>query len=193
MYVLEVHTDSKRKKRRVPDRFTPYRDYFKTKGEKKELMRLSRKMRRKGYFTVLYDERFSRSEDYRELFFMSEEPQEGGLYRCVYCGKLKSKDDITVDHIIPVGAVKRGKGRFLLGSRDVNDLSNLVPACERCNERKSDHIGLWPLKARLGRYPSYFFIRRVLIALFVAGLIYLLYRLGLLTYTYNLVTGKLKF
>ncbi len=44
-------------------------------------------------------------------------------FKCVYCG---SKDNLTLDHVIPKS--KGGKSNW----------ENLVTACHRCNSRKSD-------------------------------------------------------
>jgi 5-methylcytosine-specific restriction endonuclease McrA len=44
-------------------------------------------------------------------------------YRCAYCG---SKEDITIDHAIPIS-----KG-------GLNIKSNIVPACHKCNSKKKD-------------------------------------------------------
>ena len=46
-------------------------------------------------------------------------------YRCVYCGSTVKKD-LTIDHVIP-----SSKG-------GLNKWENLVTACKRCNNEKSD-------------------------------------------------------
>ena len=48
--------------------------------------------------------------------------------RCAHCGKVISKDNVTVEHIIPLS-----KG----GS---NEMDNLVALCHDCNEDKADFI-----------------------------------------------------
>jgi 5-methylcytosine-specific restriction endonuclease McrA len=48
--------------------------------------------------------------------------------RCAYCGKKLRFKHLTVDHIQPL-------------SRDgANEIDNMLPACGRCNEEKSDMI-----------------------------------------------------
>lgn len=70
-----------------------------------------------------------------------------GLYVCGYCFRPivdwkwveKKESKMYVDHIRPVN----------LGG--VNDTYNLVPACLRCNLRKSDNGGLWITRGRIGK------------------------------------------
>lgn len=76
-------------------------------------------------------------------------------YRCAYCGRLFVKSDITVDHIYPVAKmvasekVRNAAARH--GITETNDLNNLVAACARCNEKKSDKMGLWVYRGLFGR------------------------------------------
>lgn len=57
-------------------------------------------------------------------------------YECQYCG---SKEDLTIDHVIPVS--KGGKWEW----------NNLVAACSRCNVKKSNKLskecGMYPKNA----------------------------------------------
>ncbi len=62
---------------------------------------------------------------YREDWFKHNKPGIRGKYRCVCCGKLFSKKDITIDHRIP----KRKGG--------TDDLWNLQPMCRSCNSSKN--------------------------------------------------------
>ncbi len=69
---------------------------------------------------------------YRELYFQHNKGRKlpyrkGVYYQCVTCKKWFSKEEITIDHIIP----KRK------GGLDV--ISNLQPMCRSCNSRKRDH------------------------------------------------------
>lgn len=190
-YVLEIHTDKKRLLKRVPEEFVPYRAYFRCFGEYKELKKKARRLRRKGWVTLLYSKQHARSDTYRAEFFNANPPDEKGRYQCVYCGRRQSHDKITVDHVISVGSAKKSGGRGL-GGRDVNDISNLVPACSRCNMRKgADSSLIWRLKARLGKHPAWHWIRRGIIAIVFFALIVLAVKLGLIQYLIDLFRGNI--
>lgn len=45
-------------------------------------------------------------------------------YRCQYCGKKFPRDQLTIDHVIP------------LGKHGIDELTNYVTACKSCNEMK---------------------------------------------------------
>ena len=66
--------------------------------------------------------------------------------------------------------------RKKLHGKSVNDPSNLVASCKRCNQKKGMETGRWILKARLGRHPLYHFIKKLLILETILLLVYLLYR-----------------
>ncbi len=115
----------------------------------------------------------TRSLDYRQQFFSANPPTAFGKYRCVYCGRKFPKPFIQVDHLYPVDGVqtdlklmKRLKRR---GYGDINDVRNLVPACERCNKAKSNKMGFWIIKGRLGRHKTYWILRKILTASLVVG------------------------
>lgn len=130
----------------------PYGTYYRTRATREEARKITRRLHVKYR---VYDERWARSEDYRQRFFASNRPP----YRCVYCGRPLGKY-IQVDHIIPVGqTVKNPYARMLLEMRridNVNDPRNLAPSCAKCNRAKSDHIGLWPLRAWAGKRGLFF-------------------------------------
>ena len=70
--------------------------------------------------------------------------------RCGYCLKKPTDIGITKDHFIPVS-----KG----GS---NSFSNLVPACEVCNNNKKDtHPEKWCTEEQLERIYTYFWDRKI--------------------------------
>jgi 5-methylcytosine-specific restriction endonuclease McrA len=46
-------------------------------------------------------------------------------YRCAYCGTKLTKRNRSLDHVVPL----------LRGG--TNDITNLVPSCLRCNQRKN--------------------------------------------------------
>lgn len=101
--------------------------------------------------------KYERSSDYRRTFFKNNPGLFGtNKYQCVYCGKIKDKKKIQVDHLIPVHRVKkRGLGRLLMKIKNINDinsLKNLVPSCAKCNQRKSSKMGLWLIKGILGKH-----------------------------------------
>lgn len=54
-------------------------------------------------------------------------------YKCAYCGKVFSKNDLTIDHVHPQS--KGGK----------NTWENLVSACFPCNRKKGDRLDIKPL------------------------------------------------
>ena len=58
-----------------------------------------------------------------------------GIIRCHYCQmklevtKVRKKRQVTLDHVVPIS--KGGK---------IYDPSNIVPACRKCNNNKSDTV-----------------------------------------------------
>ena len=118
-----------------------------------------------------FDEKYDRSTNYRQMFIKANPAEK---YRCVYCGKLVSKDRMTVDHVIPVALAKKSKKyqKKLKTKNGVNDLSNLVPSCWKCNKKKGASASKWwRLKATVGRYNAYWAMRLILILVLVLILI----------------------
>lgn len=136
------------------------------------------------YFAVLSDHRFdqfayfakkhklryyvvssfsSRSGNYRKQFFTKVRPFVGDYYFCVYCGRLLHRKDVTVDHLYPVGKVRKlprlQRKLRKQGILSVNDVKNLVPACEKCNAHKAAKMGLWIIRGKLGRHPYLWVLR----------------------------------
>lgn len=87
----------------------------------------------------------------------------GQKLRCVYCGRRlypgnRGRDQLTVDHVIPVDAVngsfrcaKYRERMRRAGIQTINDPRNLVPACPRCNRRKGTRFRrIWRLRAKIG-------------------------------------------
>ena len=104
-----------------------------------------------------------------------------GKYRCVYCGKIIKRRDMVVDHVVPVSAAQNSfYARRALHGKGVNDLSNLVPSCARCNAKKgSEFSRKWIRKAERGKNEGYWKKRRIKKAaavVFVLGAGLLLYR-----------------
>ena len=96
---------------------------------------------------MILESSYSRNAHYRADFFANNKPiiKNGKpYYRCVYCGRLFQKNQITIDHLYPIHKVKnssfRNINRELLKKfdiEDINDCKNLVAACSSCNKRKS--------------------------------------------------------
>lgn len=102
-----------------------------------------------------YGKQWSRSSNYRDVFFTYYKPP----YRCRYCNKKLTPNQVVVDHIIPISKVKKSKKArkklTLWGIKDVNDPRNLAPACKSCNKAKSNKMGLWCIRGFLGQYKIY--------------------------------------
>ena len=119
----------------------------------------------------------NRSGDYRRIFFIYNKPQiMGKYYICAYCGRLRTKDRITVDHIYPIGkASKSLKYQERLRRRgidNINEPRNLVGACKKCNGKKGAKGGLWILRAKIGKYKYLWYIRWLIRAVIIGLLIY---------------------
>lgn len=142
-----------------------YRIYFPNEKDSKPLLR---KLERKHIRYKAYPEEYARNTNYRKMFFR----QTKGPYRCRYCNKKLSEDEITIDHIIPVKQAKNNKKAQRILRRyhieNVNQLENLAPCCHECNEAKGSQLGEWTKKGFLGfftyhLYRILFFICRLLI------------------------------
>lgn len=146
-------------------------EYYTTKVESDEAKRIERICRRKRLKYRQYEERWSRSSNYRANFFKAYEPP----YRCRYCRKHLKKTDVFVDHIIPVGQSKTNiNARMLLylqNINNVNDVKNLAPSCEKCNKLKGDKMGFWVIRGILGKYTFYWILRYFFILVFIFGVI----------------------
>lgn len=142
--------------------------------EKEDVGNIERRCRRFGYQYRHYDKRFGRSDNYREVFFRKQDSS--CVYRCVYCHKKLDKSNVVVDHLIPVQKAKTSRGARLLmrldGIENINDTKNLVPACNRCNQKKAANLGLWYVRGKLGKH-RWFWITRFVIGLFVGFLLLL--------------------
>lgn len=126
-----------------------------------------------GYKYRAYDKRYERASNYRKVFFENNK----GPYRCAYCGKRLRPDTLEVDHLIPVAKAKSETSvRALLqicGIRNVNDPKNLVAACHKCNHKKLDHMGFWPIRGAIGRHKIIWTIRDIIITILIATIIYI--------------------
>lgn len=99
---------------------------------------------------------YARDTKYRKRFFEEREPVVGKFYVCMYCGKLIKRDEVQVDHIIPVFRAETDwKVQMLiknLGWKGVNDVKNLGASCGGCNRKKSSKMGWWLIRGILGKF-----------------------------------------
>ncbi len=138
--------------------------------------------RLRGLKFTLKDISQRRSRTYRQDFLSADKGAfgNGKYYFCSYCGKLLKKEDMVVDHIIPVQkAVENKSTRKLLekyGIKDVNEIKNLAASCRICNSKKSNKVGIWPVIACVGaktplwKYMFYALCIVTPIALLIAGI-----------------------
>ena len=117
-----------------------------------------------------------RGSDYRRRYFIMNKPVFRDKYICVYCGKLLKKDDVTIDHLYPIGKASKSisyqKKLNRRGLKNINDGKNLVSACYKCNALKGTDTGIWILKGKIGLiYPlwivRYFFRLVIIVSAFV--------------------------
>jgi 5-methylcytosine-specific restriction endonuclease McrA len=153
-----------------------------------EIIRYRKFCRRKNLSFLECDPKYTRSANYRKNFFDANEPDRGDKYRCVYCGKLFRSSQITVDHLIPVNKVLRDKNkkkyrRYLkiLGANSVNDTKNLVPACRKCNSKKSDHVDTWVIKGLLGKSFFLWTMRRAVKGFIFLFFVFIIFKFGFMT------------
>lgn len=115
--------------------------------------------------------KWDRDVYYRSVFLKNNPGLFGKFYFCVYCGKPLTRKSMQVDHHIAVNRVKLNPlykayfnianavtnlfGKLVHGKKykknvGVNVSYNLVPACARCNNKKSDNGGLWIIRGMIG-------------------------------------------
>lgn len=123
-----------------------------------EADRYIKKFRKKKCKVEKIPLKYTRSTTYRRAYFKAH-PSPDGRYRCVYCGGIFPKKDITIDHLIPVDAAEhswRARDKIKkLGYSSVNDVDNLVCSCRYCNSKKGTKMGLWLIRGRWGRRDGY--------------------------------------
>lgn len=165
-YIVNVYAKRKRYIRKYHPRKLKngnshfFRIYFKSEKDAKGLLR---KLDRKEIRYKAYNEEYARNSNYRGMFLRQTE----GPYRCRYCNKRLSEDEIIVDHVVPVKqAIHNKKAQRILryhGIENVNQLENLVAACENCNEEKGTQLGQWTKKGFLGFWKYH--IYRIIISI----------------------------
>ena len=124
---------------------------------------------------------YTRSSDYRKDFFKTAKPAIAAKYRCAYCGRVFTYQQITVDHIIPVNqmqySVKARKLAKRFGIENVNDVKNLVAACRSCNSRKSIKMGMWVYRGFLGKSERLWKIRKGIKTICISAVILFLFNM----------------
>lgn len=162
-------------------KISPYGDYFSVKVDSKGKKTIVKNLHKHKIRYRIYEEKWARSTDYRREFIKNNKAP----YRCRYCNRKLKQKYMVVDHVIPVNKVKNSLFARLLiniqGMDSVNDIKNLVASCKRCNSAKSDKMGLWLIRAYLGRYKIYWLLIGI-VKLFIkvlctVAVIYLLIRL----------------
>ena len=153
----------------------PNGEYLSIIVAKNEKEKLIKKIIKSNIKYRCYEKRWERSSDYRKEFFEHYQPP----YRCRYCNKALTRSEVFIDHIVPIGQVKKNSSArmklYARGISEVNDIRNLVPSCKSCNERKGMKLGLWYWKGILGKYKWYWVIRKILFILIAISIIYFVY------------------
>ena len=148
---------------------------------------ISRFSRRKHLHYECFEDKYTRSSNYRKAFIDHYERKDGKYYRCAYCGKKLTKDKMTVDHIVPIDKVQHSwtYRQFirLMNISDINELRNLAPACERCNKKKGRKVKGYLLNGLTGRTYRGVIIRRWI--KFVIAMILIIVLLVLIYYLYS--------
>lgn len=121
----------------------------------------------------ILDQRFTASSNYREEFFKHHAPVLKKYYFCIYCGRLLTRRTLQVDHIVPIHKAKTNKWvrRYLSRKKfqkGVNDYHNLGASCRKCNLSKSDKMGLWTIRGKIGK-SNLFQIMRWIIRFLIIG------------------------
>ena len=75
---------------------------------------------------MTYSQRKRARFDYNSAYFRRNPGLFGKIYFCAYCKRPLFRNQVQVDHIIP-----------LASHLGMNKCFNLVAACETCNKRKS--------------------------------------------------------
>ena len=142
-----------------------YFQHVNTENDSK-IVALKKKWQHIGFKTAIINLNYKRSSNYRDTFFSQQKPFWKQYYFCAYCGRLITKNKITVDHLYPVAAVR--KSPMLQKKINLNGYSNLVPACKSCNSKKGMKMGFWILRGKLGKNSILWCIRWVLRFILVA-------------------------
>ena len=157
-----------------------YGAYRGTLNSRRKYDKLRKYCEKKRLFLRTDNEFGKRGGSYRDIFFRENLPAFMGRYFCAYCGKLLKKDDVTVDHLYPLGIAYRDidvqEKLKKAGIEGINDPKNLVAACYECNQKKGKSTGRWITKGRIGRHPWVWKLRAAAIAAFAVCAVLVLIR-----------------
>lgn len=149
--------------------------WFKKTSIRFELLRWKHVWRIKCF--VYVEDLHERGKTYRKDYFQVHKPLWKDRYHCAYCGRILPKNQLAIDHIIPVQKAKTSRfwqGILRLFFKDgVNDHRNLTTACKRCNSRKGAKTSFWVLRGMIGK--SFFFWVFLKLMAMVGILSFLLY------------------
>ena len=171
---VEIVTFKEFPKRKFPEFKQESKCKWSAYMPKRDAIKSVKKANKLNMKAIAFDERYDRSPYYR-YEFIRKNPPENGMYRCVYCGRLVKKDDMEVDHILPVRRAKESKRLQRKLKNGVNEITNLVPSCHRCNQKKGDSMALkWRIKAALGQHRVYWALRYMAVLMVVVVLMVIL-------------------
>ena len=183
MYNVEIYAGRNFNFKKFPEfKQVSKRTYKATGLTEKEAKNLKWKALFDGKKAIYYEDIWDRSKNYRADYFKKHRDPE---FKCVYCGRSLPRNSITIDHVIPINAVKNSVflQKYLKhkGYKSINDERNLVHCCWNCNEEKGkSHSFMWSIKAKLGSTDIWWKIRILLIivltGIFVSAVGTFLYR-----------------
>ena len=177
MYNVEIYAGRNFNFRKFPQfKQISKRTYKATGLTEEEAKKLKWKALLNGKKAIYYEDIWDRSSNYRTEYFRKHKDAE---FTCVYCGRKLPRSSITIDHVIPIHAVKNSvflqKYLKKKGYKSINDERNLVHCCWNCNDAKGKQKSLvWSVKAKLGSTDIWWKIRFVIIILTIGALIGLL-------------------
>lgn len=136
-----------------------YNGYWKKNTSSAKQIRYWKKYSHIGYECRVYDAKLhERNTDYRRDYFEKNYPDVINRFHCAYCGKLLPREELVVDHLIPVQKAKSSTFWQIIlkitGIKNVNNIRNLVGACQRCNTKKGAKTSVWILRGIIGRHYS---------------------------------------
>lgn len=118
--------------------------------------------------------KWDRDDNYRREFLKHNKGLFGCIYLCAYCGRPMLRKTMQVDHHLAVNHVRNSlglrlwfglnntvhnmvnrivcavTGKKFVKMQGVNVAYNLLPACPKCNNRKSDKGGIWTIRGYIG-------------------------------------------